>query len=66
MADCYNGALKWIDPRTRRSERWLDGFEEPSGIALTEQLVFVAETNRHRIVVIDRATQERWPLVLEP
>ena len=66
VADSYNGALKWIDPRTRRSERWLDGFEEPSGIALTEQLVFVAETNRHRIVVIDRATQERWPLVLEP
>lgn len=66
VADCYNGSLKWIDPRTRRSERWLDGFDEPSGIALTEQLVFVAETNRHRIVVIDRATQERWPLVLEP
>jgi hypothetical protein len=66
VADCYNGALKWIDPRTHRSERWLDGFDEPSGIALTEQFVFVAETNRHRIVVIDRATQERWPLVLEP
>jgi len=56
VADSYNGALKWIDRERRSAETWLRGFHEPSGVALTERHVYVADTNSHRIAVIDLAT----------
>ncbi|MEP7000158.1 MAG: hypothetical protein ABI969_06750, partial [bacterium] len=62
VADSYNGALKWIDPHTRRTETWVGGFHEPSGIALTSTHAYVADTNVHRITVVNLATAERQPL----
>ena len=54
VADSYNDALKWVDPATRRAETWLRGFHEPSGLAMAPRIVYVADTNAHRIAVIDR------------
>ena len=56
VADSYNGALKWIDRERKSAETWLRGFAEPSGVALTKSNVYVADTNRHRIAVVNRAT----------
>jgi len=56
VADSYNGALKWIDRERRSAETWLRGFHEPSGLALTESHAYVADTDRHRIAVVDRST----------
>lgn len=52
VADSYNDALKWVDPSTRRAETWVRGFSEPSGVAIGRDLVYVADTNAHRIAVV--------------
>jgi sugar lactone lactonase YvrE len=56
IADSYNDALKWVEPTTRRAETWLRGFHEPSGLAMNARHVYVADTNAHRIAVVDRAS----------
>lgn len=56
VADSYNDALKWVDPTTRRAETWLRGFHEPSGLAMNARHVYVADTNAHRIAVVDRSS----------
>jgi hypothetical protein len=53
VADSYNGALKWIDRATRRSEVFIRGLHEPTGVAISGDTIFVAETNRHRLVAVD-------------
>jgi DNA-binding beta-propeller fold protein YncE len=58
VADSYNDALKWVDPSTRRAETWLRGFHEPGGLAIGAGLVYVADTNAHRIAVVDEASGE--------
>ena len=55
IADSYNGALKWIDPATRRAKTLVRGLHEPAGVALAGNRIFVAETNRHRIAVVSMA-----------
>jgi len=57
VADAYNGALKWIDRERKSAKTWLRGFHEPSGVALTETHVYVADTNAHRIAVVNRSTE---------
>jgi NHL repeat len=52
VADSYNDALKWVDPATRRAETWVRGFSEPSGVAIGAEMVYVADTNAHRIAVV--------------
>jgi NHL repeat-containing protein len=51
VADSYNDALKWVDPATRRAVTWRRGFAEPSGVAIAGNLVYVADTNAHRVAV---------------
>jgi len=53
VADSYNDALKWVDPATRRAETWRRGFHEPGGVAVGGGRVYVADTNAHRIVVVE-------------
>jgi sugar lactone lactonase YvrE len=64
VADSYNDALRWLDPRTRRVETWRDGFAEPSGVAVAGSLAYVADTNAHRVAVVDLATGAVDPLAV--
>jgi DNA-binding beta-propeller fold protein YncE len=65
VCDSYDDALKWVDPTTRRAETWVRGFHEPSGLAIAERAVYVADTNAHRIAVVNRRSGEVWPLIIE-
>jgi hypothetical protein len=55
IADSYNDALKWVDPMTRAVQTWVRGFHEPGGLACDRErgVVYVADTNAHRIAVVD-------------
>jgi sugar lactone lactonase YvrE len=65
VADTYNHRLKRLDPAKREVKNWLgtgepgaeDGerpsFSEPSGLALLGGKLYVADTNNHRIRVVD-------------
>jgi DNA-binding beta-propeller fold protein YncE len=52
VADSYNDALKWVDPVSHRAETWVRDLAEPSGVAIGRELVYVADTNAHRIAVV--------------
>jgi DNA-binding beta-propeller fold protein YncE len=56
IADSYNDAIKWVDPATRRVETWIKGLSEPSGLVYHGGKVYVADTNAHRVAIIDEAT----------
>lgn len=57
IADSYNDAIKWVDPATRRVDTWVKGLAEPSGLVYHRGAVYVADTNAHRVAVIDEATR---------
>jgi len=59
VADSYNDALKWVDPTTRRAETWLRGFHEPGGVAIGGGRVYVADTNAHRVVMVEESGGRR-------
>jgi DNA-binding beta-propeller fold protein YncE len=65
VCDSYNDALKWVDPTSRRAESWVRGFEEPSGLAIGEHAIYVADTNAHRIAVVHPQTGEVRSLEIE-
>lgn len=56
VADSYNDALKWLDPHTREATTWLGGFAEPGGVCAAGGLAYVADTNAHRVAVIEVRT----------
>ncbi len=56
IADGYNDALKWLDPATRRVTTWRRGYHEPAGLAIGGDMVWVADTEAHRIVTIELRT----------
>lgn len=56
IADSYNDSLRWLDPATREVTTWLRGFHEPGGLAIARGKVYVADTNAHRIAVVDENT----------
>ncbi|HEY0242385.1 MAG TPA: alkyl hydroperoxide reductase [Gemmatimonadaceae bacterium] len=65
VADSYNDCIKAIDPVTRSARVWVRGLSEPSGISCSRTHAYVADTNAHRIAVIDLKTQEVSDLTLE-
>jgi DNA-binding beta-propeller fold protein YncE len=65
IADSYNDALKWLDPETRRVTTWIRGLHEPTGLAFGEGVVYVADTDAHRIAVVDLETKLLTPLELK-
>jgi len=64
VADSYNDCIKLIDPAARTSKTWLDGFSEPAGISCSETHAYVADTNAHRVMVVDLETREIAELTL--
>jgi len=65
VADSYNDALKWVDRDTREATTWRRGFSEPAGLAIGRGVVYVADTNAHRVAVVDEATGEVVTLAIE-
>ena len=65
VCDSYNDALKWVDPVTRRVDTWVRGLHEPSGLAIGERFVYVADTNAHRVAVVDRRSGHTGTLIIE-
>jgi hypothetical protein len=65
VCDSYNDALKWVDPSSQRATTWVRGFHEPSGLAIGERAVYVADTNAHRIAVVDLRSGEVESLRIE-
>jgi thiol-disulfide isomerase/thioredoxin len=76
VADTYNSKIKLIDPRNRQSKTllggaeagWRDGsdplFDEPGGLSVAGNKLYVADTNNHVIRVADLDTKEVQTLVL--
>lgn len=52
VVDSYNDALKWLDPATGEVTTWVRGLHEPGGAALGDGVVYVADTNAHRIAIV--------------
>ncbi len=76
VADTYNNKIKIMDPEKRSSETYLgDGksgkddrparFDEPAGLSLGGDLLYVADTNNHAIRVIDLKKKEVKTLKLD-
>lgn len=65
IADSYNGALKWVDPVARRADVLVRSLEEPAGIAISGTTILVAETNRHRIAVVNTLTGDIQALEID-
>jgi DNA-binding beta-propeller fold protein YncE len=65
VCDSYNDALKWVDLASRRAERWVGDLHEPAGLAIGERAVYVADTNAHRVAVIDRTSRAVRSLIID-
>jgi hypothetical protein len=76
VADTYNSKIKVIDPAQRQSRSllggpkagWRDGteplFNEPGGLSIGENTLYIADTNNHAIRVANLASGEVTTLVL--
>jgi DNA-binding beta-propeller fold protein YncE len=69
VADTYNSKIRTLDPQTlevktflggEESEGWLFGplFNEPAGLSYAAGKLYVADTNAHRIRVVDLKTKQ--------
>ena len=65
VADSYNDCIKLIDIGSRSSTTWLRGFSEPTGISCSATHAYVADTNAHRIAVVDLESKEVSELSFE-
>ena len=77
IADTYNSKLKTLDPTTRECKTFLGGvakggeppadplFNEPAGLSYAAGKLYVADTNAHRIRVVDLATKQVTTLSLK-
>lgn len=75
IADTYNNKIKTLDLKSREVKTWLgDGkpgktddparFDEPAGLSIAEDKLYVADTNNHAIRVIDIPTKKVTTLSL--
>ncbi|MBX7103508.1 MAG: redoxin domain-containing protein [Gemmataceae bacterium] len=75
VADTYNSKIKVIDPAKRECTTWLGGrnepgwltdptFNEPAGLSIANGKLYVADTNAHRIRVVDLKTKQVTTLTL--
>jgi DNA-binding beta-propeller fold protein YncE len=62
VADSYNDALKWVAIQSRAARTWVRGLNEPGGVAVGERCAYVADTNAHRIVVVNYESGAMEPL----
>jgi hypothetical protein len=75
VADTYNSKLKVLEPAKRECTTFLGGepegwfagplFSEPAGICYGDGKLYVADTNAHRIRVVDLKTKTVSTLKLQ-
>jgi DNA-binding beta-propeller fold protein YncE len=65
IADSYNDSLKWVDADTRTATTLVRGFHEPAGICIAADNAYVADTNAHRIAVVNLESAEVRDLAIE-
>jgi len=76
VADTYNNKLKVLDPKDRSCKTFIGGpsedgwfsgplFNEPAGICYADGKLYVADTNAHRIRVVDLKTKAVTTLPLK-
>jgi DNA-binding beta-propeller fold protein YncE len=69
VADTFNGSIRTIDLKSRQVKTWLKSgnegagidalaLSEPGGLSLAGGVLYVADTNHHRIVAVDVATKK--------
>ena len=70
VADTYNNKVKQVDPTSGRTQTIAgpsaantgeaeSAFDEPAGISAAAGKLFVADTNNHRIAVVDLDNENR-------
>ncbi len=65
LADTFNSALRVWDGETLRTLS-VDGLDEPGGLdVLPDGRLVVADTNHHRVLVVDPHSQQAEPLELD-
>jgi len=67
VADTYNSKIKRIDPKTRSSRTFIGGkgeLDEPGGISIAGDRLYIADTNHHAIKVAELATARLTTLTL--
>ena len=65
VADSYNDCIKIVNPESRTAMAWLRDLHEPEGVACTATHAYIADTNAHRIAVVDIATRAVTDLMIE-
>ena len=76
VTDTYNHKIKRIDPAGRTSETWLGNGEsgtslspvqlfEPAGVTSAGNVLYVADTNNHRILTVDIESRSANELVID-
>ncbi|HUQ97976.1 MAG TPA: alkyl hydroperoxide reductase [Gemmatimonadaceae bacterium] len=56
VADSYNDCLKLVNVETGEARVWVRGFHEPGGVTSGQDHAYIADTNAHRIMVVEYAT----------
>jgi DNA-binding beta-propeller fold protein YncE/thiol-disulfide isomerase/thioredoxin len=76
VADSYNHRIKQIDLNSDQVESWLGTgkagkrlepveFNEPGGLAISSDALWVADTNNHRILAVNRTSKAATELTIE-
>ena len=65
VCDSYNDSLRWLDRAERRVTTWVRGLHEPGGVAVGARGAYVADTNAHRIVVVEWRSGTVHPVTIE-
>ena len=76
VADTYNHKIKKIDLKTNKVTTWLGNgkagnslspvqFNEPSGLTIAHNQLFITDTNNHRICVVDLKSEKIRELTIE-
>lgn len=76
VADSYNHKIKHVDLKTKKSTTWLgtgksgDGtvppqLSEPAGLCIAGDKLYIADTNNHRVTVVDLETKAMRILTID-
>ena len=76
VADSYNHKIKKVDLKTQAAETWLGTgkrgaeldpvqFSEPSGLSIASGSLYIADTNNHRVCVVDLKTKAVSELTIQ-